>query len=234
MIVGLKMKHTMNVTAETSFPVNEILYVCNIHLEGHPSLSHTRVSQIKSLLTSLSSRFNKFHSTHLSHPNSTSSVIIAGDFNSNNESGVHQLLSTGRLEAGSKDPIYGSILVPGEIDLTHTLKLKHVHEAEQVEALATFLYKTDQSESTEVMGSDVIDFIFYTYNTLVVEKVMQGVSAEELEQAIQTGGIPNLWNSSDHFPTGCVFKLKKADNKEEKYKEQEQDQEEKKTEVKEK
>src|SRR5262249_38715276 len=117
-------------------------------------------------------------------------------------SGVHEYLTTGRLAAGTKDQVYLTDLVSGNQDLVHPFKFRHVHDEPEVEPLATFLFP-------KVAVGDLIDFIFYSESSLRVEKVMQGVSHEEYEDAISTGGIPNLKFSSDHFPTGCVFRFLK-------------------------
>ena len=65
----------------------EIIYVANVHLEGAPSRPMDRVSQMKSVLRRLQQRQQQ-----LGVDPSRCSVVIAGDFNSQADHAVCQLL----------------------------------------------------------------------------------------------------------------------------------------------
>lgn len=113
-------------------------------------------------------------------------VVVAGDYNSIQDSGVYSFLSQGKVpgtHSDFKNYVYGKFTADG---LTHDFGLRSVY-ADAGEVPVTNYTPTFR---------EVIDYIFYNTSALTVNKVMGEVDSEYLSKVV---GLPNA-----HFPSECV------------------------------
>ncbi|KAF8893561.1 Endonuclease/exonuclease/phosphatase [Infundibulicybe gibba] len=124
-------------------------------------------------------------------------LIICGDFNSVPESGVYEFLSMGTLPANHADfmsHMYGRYTSEG---LRHRLGLKSAYAAPG----AGDLPLTNYTPSYQ----GVLDYIWYSANTVSVNAVLGGVDKGYLEKVV---GFPNAHFPSDHVCIISEFRVK--------------------------
>jgi len=78
-----------------------VIYVANVHLEGHPTMVAKRVQQVDSLVTSLQrQQQSRARAAGVEWHPDDEHVIVCGDFNCEERGAALQLLVQGRLAAG--------------------------------------------------------------------------------------------------------------------------------------
>ncbi|OLL24883.1 Glucose-repressible alcohol dehydrogenase transcriptional effector [Neolecta irregularis DAH-3] len=126
-------------------------------------------------------------------------VIICGDFNSIPESGVYEYLARGNITRDHDDfmnKAYGLYTAHG---MTHPFKLKSAYS--NVGELSFTNYTPN--------FSGVIDYIWYSTNSLQVSGLVGEVNKEYLEKVV---GFPNAHFPSDHISLVAQFKTKYRDD----------------------
>ncbi|CAG8462477.1 11804_t:CDS:2 [Ambispora leptoticha] len=169
------------------------IIVVNCHIHWDPTYADVKLVQVAMLMDELDKFAQKWCTTsnqNQSVYNYTSpqkiSTIICGDFNSTPDSGVYEFLSRGTIRQDHNDfgdHIYGSYTSDG---LTHKLSLKSAYS--NIEELPF----TNFTPSF----TGVIDYIWYSTNTLTVTGLLGGIEKEYLTKIV---GFPN-----QHFPSEYV------------------------------
>lgn len=133
-------------------------------------------------------------------------LLICGDFNSMTDSAVYKLLSTGRVAGDHpdiKDYSYGNFTRDG-IDHPFNLKSAYALLNGTAEELPFTNYTPD--------FANVIDYIWYSTNTLEVVELLGPPDAEHL---LRVPGFPNYHFPADHIQlvADFVIKARKGDKK---------------------
>lgn len=134
-------------------------------------------------------------------------LIIGGDFNSTTDSAVYELISQGTLrpdhpELGNRQ--YGNFTRDG-IQHPFSLRSSYASLDGTPEALPFTNYTPDFQE--------VIDFIWYSTNTLEVVSLLGPVDSEYMKRV---PGMPSYHFPSDHLPLVSEFQLKVGSKKDKK------------------
>ncbi|KAI9207102.1 Endonuclease/exonuclease/phosphatase [Polychytrium aggregatum] len=126
-------------------------------------------------------------------------LILCGDFNSMPDSGVYEYLSSGQLSHDHED--FGTYTyLPYTADgLNHKLLLKSAYAP--IENELEFTNYTPGFKG-------VIDYIWYSSNTLTVTGLLGGVDREYVTK--QAVGFPNSYHPSDHIPLVVSVRIKSA------------------------
>ena len=122
-------------------------------------------------------------------------LILCGDFNSDHESGVHELITQGELSGTHKDlssRSYGKFTRDG---MYHPFKLKSAYGA--IGELNFTNYTPN--------FTGVLDYIWYSYNAMEVEGLLGDVDEQYLRCV---PGFPNEHFPSDHLALKAEFGLK--------------------------
>lgn len=164
--------------------------VVNCHIHWDPTYADVKLVQVAMLMDELDKLAQKW-CTNNSPYNYTSpqkiSTIICGDFNSTPDSGVYEFLTRGIIRQDHGDfgkHRYGTYTSEG---LSHKLSLKSAYS--NIEELPF----TNFTPSF----TGVIDYIWYSTNTLSVTGLLGGIDKEYLTKMV---GFPNA-----HFPSEYVF-----------------------------
>ncbi|CAG8441253.1 6977_t:CDS:10 [Diversispora eburnea] len=165
------------------------IIIANCHIHWDPSYADVKLVQVAMLMDEIDKLSHKWSTlpnqssyNYNNHPNKMS-TIICGDFNSTPDSGVYEFLSRGTIKQDHGDfgdHIYGSYTSGG---LSHGLSLKSSYS--NIEELPF----TNFTPSF----TGVIDYIWYSTNTLTVTGLLGGVDREYLSKMV---GFPNA-----HFPS---------------------------------
>ncbi|OAA66328.1 Endonuclease/exonuclease/phosphatase [Cordyceps fumosorosea ARSEF 2679] len=126
-------------------------------------------------------------------------LIVCGDFNSTEDSSVFELMSTGRVSPEHKDLSmyqYGSFTRDG---IQHPFSLRDAYSSTRGTA--------DEMPFTNYTPgfSGVIDYIWYSTNTLEVVEVLGAMNSAELERI---PAFPNWWFPADHIQIMADFVIK--------------------------
>ncbi len=168
--------------------------VANCHIHWDPSYADVKLVQVAMLMDELDKLGQKWCAIpnnslyNYSSPQKIS-TIICGDFNSTPDSGVYEFLTRGSIRQDHNDfgdHIYGAYTSEG---LSHKLSLKSAYS--NIEELPF----TNFTPSF----TGVIDYIWYSTNTLSVTGLLGGVDKEYLSKMV---GFPNA-----HFPSEYVLFL---------------------------
>lgn len=170
--------------------------VVNCHIHWDPSYADVKLVQVAMLmdeLDKLAQKWNQSPYSNNSNCNSNNgnnnnysnkfSTIICGDFNSTPDSGVYEFLSRGTIKQDHGDfgdHIYGAYTSDG---LSHRVPLKSAYSNAEELPFTNF--------TPSFTG--VIDYIWYSTNTLTVAGLLGGVDREYLSKMV---GFPNA-----HFPS---------------------------------
>lgn len=122
-------------------------------------------------------------------------MIVCGDFNSLVNSGPYNLLKTGQLKPHHEDLEsynYGPYTTNG---MQHNLQLSS--------AYAPIGEPSFTNYTDNFVG--VLDYIWYSHETLAVSKVLQPVD----EDTVRTSCMPNAYMHSDHISILSEFFFKK-------------------------
>ena len=165
----------------------EHLFVINVHLEGNPFKSSTRVSQLRHALQRLIHRLDC-----IGVQEECARVIIAGDFNSIRDDSPCTFLQEGCIgadeDAAAQEPVD---------NITHPFNFFEIYSKYQMDPEFTHMRNG--------IGSRV-DFVWCTEN-IEVKAVFESVPFGKGEE-IRRNGIPNAFLPSDHLPVGGFLRYK--------------------------
>lgn len=130
-------------------------------------------------------------------------MIICGDFNSIPSSAAYELLYAGNVSGAHEDFThhdYGQYTKNG---LSHKMELKSAYKEvfSEEPSFTNYTGTTWEDESLTSCEGDFVgalDYIWYTDNTLTVDRVLQ-VPPEEVV-INHNGALPNPFMCSDHVP----------------------------------
>lgn len=188
--------------------------IANAHIHWDPTYKDVKLVQVAMLMEEIEKWVGQYikipptksharsPSGSIGPPTSYSSAsklptIICGDFNSVPSSGVCEFLSRGSMKQNHDDFgqfAYGNYTSEG---LSHGLALKSAY------APGYELPFTNYTPSF----SDVIDYIWYTANTLTVTGLLGPIDKEYISQVV---GFPNPHFPSDHVAILAEFRVKPA------------------------
>lgn len=165
--------------------------VAATHLHWDPAFNDVKAVQVGVLLEELQGVLKKTFPDYTKAP-----LIICGDFNSQTNSAVYELLSQGSVSSHEdiEGRDYGKFTSDG---FTHPFHLKSSYEA------IGELPFTNLSPSF----TDVIDYIWYSTPALNVRGLLGKVDPEAIQKVI---GFPNVYFPSDHIPLISEFEFKKV------------------------
>jgi len=170
LIVALRSKFT-----------NQIIIVCTTHIWCNFTAPDTQIVQVGICLQKIAQMKAKY-------PNS--SVIFGGDFNSQPQSGVYQLIGEGKLEISHSDlsfPRIHGYQLP--IKLTHDISLSSSYKA-VMEEEPKYTNKQASFEGT-------LDYIWYSNKSLRVCGV--------IEMPVLKAPVPDQYYPSDHLSLIAKF-----------------------------
>lgn len=122
-------------------------------------------------------------------------LVMCGDFNSSPGSAAYNLIVQGGLEGDHPDlgkRLYGNL---SRIGMTHPFKLKSAYSS--IGELSFTNYTPD--------FKDILDYIWYSANTLNVTALLGNVDKEYLQRV---PGFPNFHFPSDHIALLAEFSVK--------------------------
>lgn len=184
------------------------LIVANAHIHWDPEFRDVKLVQVAMLMDELNKIGNDFaklpsrlnlgegYDKAPLYTNGTKiPTIVCGDFNSIPDSGVYEFLSRGMLEKDHADfmaHVYGTYTGEG---LSHRLALRsaysHIGELPFTNYTPGF--------------QGVIDYLFYTTNSLSVTGLLGEVDKDYLSRVV---GFPNAHWPSDHISVLAEFKIR--------------------------
>ncbi|CAG8492508.1 21725_t:CDS:2 [Rhizophagus irregularis] len=172
--------------------------VVNCHIHWDPTYADVKLVQVAMLMDELDKLAQKWCTSNSPY-NYTSpqkiSTIICGDFNSTPDSGVYEFLTRGIIRQDHDDfgdHRYGTYTSEG---LSHKLSLKSAYS--NIEELPF----TNFTPSF----TGVIDYVWYSTNTLSVTGLLGGIDKEYLTKMV---GFPNAHFPSDHIVILAEFRVK--------------------------
>lgn len=169
-------------------PEDDLLMLVNTHIHWDPDFSDVKLMQVQMLMEQLEAWVEAFS------PNLTLPLILGGDFNSMPDSGVYQFLVDGYLAGDHPEFLgytYGDYTDSG---LKHSLQLLSANSTLGSEPAFTN-YTGD--------FNGVLDYIWYSKNSLNVERALNGV--DESVVHAYNGALPNPHMPSDHIPLVSDF-----------------------------
>ncbi|KAJ5706839.1 Glucose-repressible alcohol dehydrogenase transcriptional effector [Penicillium malachiteum] len=122
-------------------------------------------------------------------------LLMCGDFNSSPRSAAYNVIADGRLDQGHdelQNRLYGNLSKNG---MTHPFKLKSAYDS--IGELSFTNYTPD--------FSDILDYVWYSSNTLYVSALLGEVDKEYLRRV---PGFPNFHFPSDHIALFAEFTVK--------------------------
>ncbi|KAG7195003.1 Glucose-repressible alcohol dehydrogenase transcriptional effector [Scheffersomyces spartinae] len=174
----------------------EKIMVVNTHLHWDPAFNDVKTLQVGILLEELHGILKKFHHTHADDDVKGLSLIICGDFNSIRGSAVYQLFSSGTVhkhqDLEGRD--YGRFTETG---FQHPFKLKSAYDNMEELPFTNF----------SPGFTDVIDYIWYSTNSLQVRGLLGKVDMDYVNHCI---GFPNADFPSDHIPLVTNFAIRQS------------------------
>ncbi|KAG0183921.1 Glucose-repressible alcohol dehydrogenase transcriptional effector [Apophysomyces sp. BC1034] len=174
--------------------------VANSHIHWDPTCADVKLIQV-SLLTHEITSFMQRHGVE-----DTAAVILCGDFNSEPESSVYELLSRGQIAKSHPDLLrfsYGTFTAEG---LQQPLRLESAYS--QIGELPFTNY------TPHFKG--VLDYIWYSTTKLGVTGLLGSIEEEFMAKVV---GLPDPHFPSDHIPIMAEFSYayKKAKLEEHRY-----------------
>jgi len=155
------------------------MLVCNTHIHWNPEHKDVKLIQVQMLIEQLSaitSPKSKWHRIPM---------VVCGDFNSLVDSGPYELLSTGLIKPRHPDlePFnYGAYSSHG-----------YHHAFQLSSAYAPIGEPSFTNYTGDFVG--VLDYLWYTQDSLSVSKVLQPVD----EETVRLTRLPNAYMNSDHI-----------------------------------
>ncbi|ODV61618.1 CCR4-NOT core exoribonuclease subunit CCR4 ASCRUDRAFT_33819 [Ascoidea rubescens DSM 1968] len=171
------------------------LILSNTHLHWDPNYNDVKAMQITALLDELQRSVKKYTNLSSKEAMNKTPIVICGDFNSQTNSAVYQLLSSGTVnkhkDLEGRD--YGTFTNEG---FTQPFNLRSTYDT------IGELPFTNHSAGF----IDVIDYIWYSTQTLNVKGLLGKIDEKYLENVI---GLPNAHFPSDHIPLVAKYSFKK-------------------------
>lgn len=154
--------------------------VANCHIHWDPSFCDVKLFQVIMLLKELEQNLKVYHRLFEINPQQLA-VFLCGDFNSTPSSGVHELLSTGKIS--TEHPDFQTFNYPSVTNtFSHPFHFKSA-------------YCNNPMPFTNFTPTfcDVIDYMWFTQNLARVCGVLEGVDQDYCKKCV---GFPN-----QHFPS---------------------------------
>eukprot|EP01114_Cavostelium_apophysatum_P020466 TRINITY_DN6864_c0_g1_i2.p1 TRINITY_DN6864_c0_g1~~TRINITY_DN6864_c0_g1_i2.p1 ORF type:complete len:609 (-),score=205.83 TRINITY_DN6864_c0_g1_i2:981-2807(-) len=166
------------------------LLVANTHIHWNPDNKDVKLIQVQMLLE---------HIASVASPKSKwprVPMILCGDFNSSVDSGPYELLTTGNIKPRHSD------LEPFDYGTYSTNGMRHPYSLSSAYALIG--EPTFTNCTSEFVG--VLDYLFFSQDSLGVSKVLQPVD----EETVRLTRLPNAYMNSDHISLVSEFYFKKS------------------------
>jgi len=192
-ILSLKEDNTnrqMNSRSPLTKSIPRQIVISNTHIHWNPEHCDVKLIQVQMLLEHLAAMTQNPKSKYYKTP-----MVLCGDYNSSVDSGPYELLSSSRLKPRHADlhPYnYGTYTQQG---MTHPFSLSS--------AYATIGEPPFTNYTGDFVG--VLDYLWYTNDSLGVSKVLQPVD----EEIVKTSRMPNVYMNSDHISLLSEFYFKK-------------------------
>lgn len=169
------------------------LLLANTHIHWDPAMSDVKVMQVQFLLEEVAAVRAKLKEHN-------APLVICGDFNSVPSSGVYELMREGVLDP--KHPAFNEFDFGkySQDGLKHSLRLESAYAAIGEPPFTNF--------NGDFMG--VLDYLWFTEQSLRVVGVLQPYSTEEIEQ--QRSPLPNPHLPSDHICLLAEFEFFSSGN----------------------
>lgn len=188
-------------------PSSRLMVMVNTHLHWDPAHKDVKVMQVVILMEELAKLVGRYTSSSTKegklYPKLTDikhvPVVICGDFNSTQDSGVYHLLTQGKID--------------NHVDLEGRSYGKYSSEC----ITHDFPFKSAYSEIGELPFTNLtpnfveaIEYFFYTASVLDVTGLLGPMDPEYPKQNI---AIPDAAHPSDHIPIMTEFQFKKLKKK---------------------
>jgi len=190
----LKLKFVNNRTRTVVYKFEDLnkneFCLINCHLQGGTDESQ-QCFQMKSALATLQTE---------SKNNPDIPAFVCGDFNSDSDRSVHQLIKNGTISPEDNQKFF-----------KNTFKFKNVFKFQDSlkdVSPRPFTHKWGVKEDA-IFNS--IDFVYYTPAFFEVCKIRDPLTETQKIDMKETGGLPNDWVPSDHLPLAVLFKFKTPD-----------------------
>lgn len=198
----------------------QMLFVCTAHIHWDPEYCDVKIVQSLMLLSEIRSFMEEVLTKHRPNTNtpadySTIPLVLCGDFNSLPNSGVIELMRTGKISlshADFKDLSYEAYLQKynridsnstSTMDITHHFKLQSAYETTSAPIMPYTNYTYD--------FKGIIDYVFYAVQVMRVLGVLGPLDPEWL-QTNKIVGCPHPNVPSDHFSLLVEFELNPPTN----------------------
>jgi len=179
---------------------NFCIMVTNTHLHWDPAYKDVKLVQATILMEELQ-KFSDIYmkrplrpqfTKYLQNDSTRFPLIICGDFNSEENSGVYEFLSKGKIAPDHEDYLGHSY---GTEEVTHKLQLK-----------SAYTEVNDLEFTNYTPGfKGILDYIWYTSNTIKVTGALGPVDKQYMKKVV---GFPEFHFPSDHIPLLTQIKIK--------------------------
>lgn len=161
-----------------------ILIISNAHVHWNPEFSDVKLFQILILIETI----EKYR---LKYP--MAGIILLGDFNSLRDSGVYEVLSTGKI-------------APNHLDFLFYNYTPYLKEGFQQNLLLKDAYSESEIEFTNFTAhfKGILDYIFFN-EKLVLNSTLSPIDTEYTSKIV---GLPSIHYPSDHIILGAKFHFK--------------------------
>ena len=167
--------------------------VCNTHIWCNWTETPTQTMQVQVFLNQIQAYLDELA---VDMPRDEIAVILTGDFNSTQSTGVYKLITTGKLASTHEDAhARNKPKVKALVDVFG-------HDLELVSAYVAV--NGSEPAATTVHGDYIatIDYVFFQPSKLAAVNVLRVPSIEE---GSVEGGMPNTVYGSDHLPVAAAF-----------------------------
>eukprot|EP00730_Choanoeca_flexa_P019952 TRINITY_DN9755_c0_g1_i5.p1 TRINITY_DN9755_c0_g1~~TRINITY_DN9755_c0_g1_i5.p1 ORF type:complete len:496 (+),score=98.66 TRINITY_DN9755_c0_g1_i5:240-1727(+) len=168
-----------------SLVTGQLLFVCNLHLTWDPQFKDVKVIQMLLILKEIEAFLRQEHTLNIP-------MLIMGDFNSEHNSGVYELLAKGKLSPDHPDlegHDYSNLFK--NVGLNHNLNLSSAYQDE-----------LPYSNYTPTFIG-IIDYIWYSVDHLNPSALLGPVDEQYMEEHVD--GCPNPHFPSDHLSISSQF-----------------------------
>ena len=167
--------------------------VCNTHIWCNWTETPTQTMQVQVFLNQIQAYLDELA---VDMPRDEIAVILTGDYNSTQSTGVYKLITTGKLASTHEDAhARNKPKVKALVDVFG-------HDLELVSAYVAV--NGSEPAATTVHGDYIatIDYVFFQPSKLAAVNVLRVPSIEE---GSVEGGMPNTVYGSDHLPVAAAF-----------------------------
>jgi len=158
---------------------NRHVLVSNTHIHWNPEHADVKLMQVQLLLEQIA-LITGPHTKWYKIP-----MILCGDFNSSADSGPYELISSGRLNPFHADFGNFNYGVYTKQGMQHNFHLNSAYSPLGEPAFTNY--------TADFVG--VLDYLWYTTDSLTVSKVLQPVD----EEVVKVTRLPNAYMPSDHI-----------------------------------